>query len=61
MRLVDYSVFLLRPGSLLNLWVQVVVPALAALLPIPGVQVFGDQRPAFHAVLLHQLSDLHRK
>lgn len=41
-RLVDYSVLLLCPGSLLNLWVQVVVPALTALLANSPLQVLGD-------------------
>ena len=55
-RIVDDSVFLLGPSSLLYFWVEVVVPPLAALLTDPALQVFGDQGPTFGAVLLNQLN-----
>jgi hypothetical protein len=34
--------------------VEVVVPALAALLAVPPVKVLGDERPALGAVLLDE-------
>lgn len=58
MCLVDDPVLLLGPGCLLHLWVQVVVPAFAALLADTTLQVLGDHRPALGAVLLHQLDHL---
>lgn len=58
MCLVDDPVLLLGPGGLLHLWVQVVVPALAALLADTTLQVLGDHRPALGAVLLNQLDHL---
>lgn len=59
--LTDDTVLLQRPAALLHRRVQVVVPALAALLPVTTVQVFGNKRPALHTVLLNQINDLHRK
>lgn len=58
MRLVDDAVLLLGPGRLLHLRVEVVVPALAALLADAALQVLGDHRPALGAVLLDQLDHL---
>lgn len=58
MCLVDDPVLLLGPGGLLHLWVQVVVPAFAALLADATLQVLGDHRPALGAVLLNQLDHL---
>lgn len=58
MGLTDYSIFLLGPAGLFHLRVEVVVPALTALLPQPALQVLGNQRPLFGAVLLDQLNDL---
>lgn len=57
-RLVDNAVLLLGPRRLLHLRVEVVVPALAALLADAALQVLGDHRPALGAVLLDQLDDL---
>lgn len=57
-RLVDDPVFLLSPGRLLHLWVEVVVPALAALLADTPLQVLGDHRPALGSILLDQLDHL---
>lgn len=59
--LTDDAVLLQRPAALLHRRVQVVVPAFAALLPVTTVQVFGNERPALHAVLLNKVNDLHRK
>lgn len=56
--LVDDSVLLLGPRGLLDLWIQVVVPALAALLADASLQVLGDHRPALGSVLLDQLDHL---
>lgn len=56
--LTDDAVLLLRPAGLLYLGVEVVMPALTALLPQPALQVLGDQRPLLRAVLLDQLDDL---
>lgn len=56
--LVDDSVLLLGPRSLLHLWVQVVVPALAALLADTPLQVLGYHRPALGSILLNQLYHL---
>lgn len=58
MGLADYAIFLLGPAGLLYLRVEVIVPALTALLPQPALQVFGNQRPLFGAILLDQLNDL---
>lgn len=58
MRLVDDPVFLLSPGRLLHLWVEVVVPALAALFANAPLQVLGDHRPALGSILLDQLDHL---
>ena len=49
--------FLLVPVDLLDARVQVVVPALAALLPHATVQVLGDQRPLLRAVRNDELED----
>lgn len=57
-RLVDDAVLLLSPRGLLHLRVQVVVPALAALLANSPLQVLGDHRPALGSILLHQLDHL---
>lgn len=54
----DDAVLLLGPAGLLHLGIEVVVPALTALLPQPALQVLGDQRPLLRAVLLNQLNDL---
>lgn len=58
--LADDAVLLLRPAGLLHLGVEVVVPALPALLPQPALQVLGDERPLLRAILLNQLNDLER-
>lgn len=59
--LTDDVVLVQHPLALLHRRVQVVVPALAALLPVTTLQVFGDERPALHAVLLNEINGLHRK
>lgn len=56
--LTDDAVLLLSPAGLLHLGVEVVVPALTALLPQPALQVLGNQCPLLRAVLLDQLDDL---
>lgn len=56
--LTDDAVLLLSPAGLLYLRVQVVVPALTALLPQPALQVLGNKGPMLCAVLLDQLDDL---
>lgn len=56
--LVDDPVLFLGPRGLLHLRVEVVVPALAALLADAPLQVLGDDRPALGSVLLHQLDHL---
>lgn len=58
MRLVDDPVLLLGPRCLLHLWVEVVVPAFAALLADTTLEVLGDHRPALGSVLLDQLDHL---
>lgn len=58
MCLVDDPVLLLSPRCLLHLWVQVVVPALTALLADTPLQVLGDDRPALGSILLDQLDHL---
>ena len=45
MGVVDDAILVLRPGSLLDVWVEVVVPPLPALLPNPSLQVLRDQGP----------------
>lgn len=59
--LTDHDVLVQRPLAFLHCWVQVIVPALTALLPVTTLQVFGDYRPALHAVLLNESEDLSRK
>lgn len=61
MGLTDDQILLPRPAALLHRRVQVVVPALATLLPATTAQVFGDKRPALHTVLMDQRDQLHRK
>lgn len=56
--LVDDVVLLVRPGTLLDGRVQVVMPSLPALLPDAALQVLRDQGPSLGTVLLHQLDDL---
>lgn len=58
MCLVDDVVLLVRPGTLLDGRVQVVMPSLPALLPDAALQVLRDQGPSLGTVLLHQLDDL---
>lgn len=60
MCLVDDPVLFFGPWRLLHLRVQVVVPALAALLADTTLQVLGDHRPALCSVLLDQLDHLAR-
>ena len=52
---VQYPLFLLAPADLLDLWVQMVVPPLSALLPNSSRQVFSDQRPFLRAILFNQV------
>lgn len=59
--LTDDAVFLQSPAALLHHGIEVVVPSLAALLPVPTVQVLGDERPALHAVFMDQFYHLPRK
>ena len=49
--------FLLAPGNLLDHGVQVVVPALSALLSDAVGQVLSNQRPFLGPVRLDQLKD----
>lgn len=56
--LIDDSVLFLSPRRLLDFWVEVIVPSFAALLPDPSLEVLGNDRPAFGAVLLDQGDDL---
>lgn len=56
--LVDDEIFLWSPGRLLDVWIEVVVPALSALLPKTALQVLGHHRPLLVAVLLHELNHL---
>lgn len=56
--LVDDEIFLRGPRALLDVWVEVVVPAFPALLSQTALQVFGHHRPLLAAVLLHQLNHL---
>ena len=55
MRLREQQVLLFGPRRLVDGRIEVVVPALATLLADAAVQVFGDQRPLFGAVAVHQL------
>jgi len=55
MRIVDDPVLLFSPRRLFNVRIQVVVPALPALLANSTLQVFGDQCPTLWPVLLYQL------
>ena len=57
-RLVDDRVLVLRPGALLDLRVEVVVPALAALLADAALEMARYKRPFLRAVLVHEFDDL---
>lgn len=56
--LVDDEVLLGRPRRLLHIGVEVVVPALSALLPQPALQVLGHHCPLFVAVAIDKLYNL---
>lgn len=60
MGLTDYAIFLLSPAGFFHLGVEVIVPALTALLSQPALQVLGNQRPLLRAILLDQLNDLEK-
>ena len=47
--------FLLVPVDFLDAGVEVIVPALAALLAYSAIQVLRDQRPLLGAICHHQL------
>lgn len=55
---VDDAVLLLRPGGLLHIRVEVVVPALSALFANAPLQVLGNDRPAFGSIFVDQLNHL---
>lgn len=59
--LIDDEVLLSRPRRLLNAGIEVVVPALSALLPQSAFQVLGYQRPLFVAIKIHKLYNLEDK
>jgi hypothetical protein len=48
----------LGPGCLLNLRVEMVVPALPALLPNATLEVLGNEGPTLRPILLHQVHHL---
>ena len=54
-RVVDHSVLLVCPSSLLDVRVQVVVPSLPALLPDPTLQLLRNQSPTLRSILADQL------
>ena len=54
---VDDPVLLVSPGGFLDLWVEMVVPSLAALLPDSSLQVFGNQSPSLRPVLPHEFNN----
>lgn len=60
-RFVNDQILLCGPGGLLHVRVEVVVPALATLLPQSPLQVFGHHSPLFITVFIHQLDHLHRE
>ena len=47
-------VLIFGPGTLVDMGVEMVVPALAALLAYASGQVLGDKGPLLGSVLLHQ-------
>jgi len=51
-------ILLLSPWSLVNLRVKVVVPPFPALLSNTALEGFGDKRPLFGPVLVHEFHDL---
>jgi hypothetical protein len=53
----DDAVFFGAPTLFSDAWVQVVVPALAALLPNTTLEVRGDQRPPIGAVLHNEFDN----
>lgn len=57
----DDEVLLQRPAALAHRRVQVLVPALATLLPAATLHSGGDERPVPGAILQDQSHKLHRK
>lgn len=60
MGFVDDQVFFFGPRALLDLGVQVVVPALATLFPQPALEFLGNHAPLFGAIFAHEFHHLHR-
>lgn len=56
--LVDDEVLLRGPRRFLHTRIEMVVPALSALLSQPAFQVLGHHRPLFVAVAVHKLYNL---
>lgn len=57
-KLIDKPVLILRPGGLLDVRIEMVVPPLPTLLPSTTFEVFRNQSPAFGSILLDQLKYL---
>ncbi len=56
--IINDSVLLFSPRRLFDVWIQMVVPALTALLANSSLQVFGNQCPTLRPVLLDQLDNV---
>ena len=54
----ENPLFFFAPANFLYLWIQMVVPALSALLSSPVLQMLGYLGPLFRSVLLYELKDL---
>lgn len=55
MKLEDFVVFIFAPAVFLDVWIQVVMPPLAALLSDSTFQVVSDLTPILSAVKPHLL------
>jgi hypothetical protein len=53
-RMINDGIFVFRPGALLYLGIQVIVPSFSALLADAAFQVASYQRPFFSAIFVHQ-------
>jgi hypothetical protein len=52
---VQYPFFLATPSNLLDLWVEMIVPALTALLSYSARKVFCDQGPLLWSIFVNKV------
>ena len=51
-------VLVLPPGLFANIWIEMVVPTLSALLADTAREFIRDEGPLLRAILMHQLHNL---